>query len=126
MTDDGWDLSDFSIDELLNHLDIQIKAAFLFGGPRPTLPAGATAPKPEFADSRFIELWEVSNKEIFAEVVARFDTQAEQAEKLRTIVIAAARIAFGDYTELPRIKLLFNDVGVYGTSAGQLSFLLDQ
>jgi len=49
---------------------------------------------------------------------------SELTPELREIVECAARIAFGDYSDLPRLKLLFNNARVFGHSPTQLELLL--
>lgn len=74
------------------------------------------------------DLADVSNKELLDELNARFEALAErekQFTQVHEILRVAHRIAFGDFTDLPKLKLLFNDAGVYGASSIQLEFLLD-
>lgn len=77
-------------------------------------------------------LGDVPLKDLVDEIQTRLE-HAEQheervnkkIEKFREILEASARIAFGDFTDLPRLKLLFNDAGVSSTASGQIEMLLD-
>lgn len=71
------------------------------------------------------DLSDVPDKELLDELNARFKAIAEREKQFRKILECSARIAFGDFTDLPRLKLLFNDANVYSAASGQLEFLLD-
>lgn len=73
---------------------------------------------------------EVDDDTLLKELTERLEKSArktEQIKKTEEILRCAARIAFGDYTDLPRLKFLFEDAGVHGSSDLQLApILLDE
>lgn len=74
------------------------------------------------------DLSDVPNKDLLDELNARFEALAEREKQFKQaheILRCAHRIAFGDYTDLPRLKLLFNDANVFSAASGQLDLLLD-
>jgi len=83
----------------------------------------------EAPEEESFDLADVTDKDLFEELIIRFielEQREKKIERLREILHCSARIAFGDFTDLPRLKLLFNDANVYGASPAQLELLLNR
>ena len=73
------------------------------------------------------DLEDVPVNELLHEIQNRSDAahaRELQLESVREILNVAAQIAFGDYSEMHRLKLLFNDAGVYSAGLAQLEIIL--
>ena len=73
------------------------------------------------------DLEDIPASELLEEIQKRLDAahaRELQLEKVREILNVSAQIAFGDYSEMHRLKLLFNDAGVYSPGLAQLEIIL--